>query len=99
MRQAGCCPDMVSVILLQALQKVNLQDSVYDDIADNNVNMMFFNPVPFLSATKFTIQSNNSEWEGGVGGGRGSRSLLNTEPRELRFLVFFPAFLTHDIRL
>jgi hypothetical protein len=89
----------VSVILLQALQKVNLQDSVYDDIADNNVNMMFFNPVPFLSATKFTIQSNNSEWEGGVGGGRGSRSLLNTEPRELRFLVFFPAFLTHDIRL
>ncbi|KAH9554814.1 hypothetical protein CY35_08G082400 [Sphagnum magellanicum] len=26
--QAGCCPDMVSVILLQALQKANLQDSV-----------------------------------------------------------------------
>lgn len=70
---------MASVILLQALQKANLQDSVwvldfYDDIADNNVKMMFLNPVPFLSATKFNMESNNSEWEGGARGGGGAEA-------------------------
>jgi hypothetical protein len=75
----------MSVSLLQALLKANLRDSVrildfYDDIADINVKMMFFNPVSFLSATKFNMESNNSEWEGGAGGGRGSRSLLSPNP-------------------